>query len=101
MTRLAALALTLALFTVAVVATLASRGHDLTRGHAIGLLLVSGIYTFGLLFERWRYKALERAAPGRTFAATGERFIDPETGEPVRVWYDADSGERRYIVDED
>ena len=31
--------------------------------------------------------------------ATGERFVDPETGKLVTVWFDPQSGERRYVED--
>jgi hypothetical protein len=29
---------------------------------------------------------------------TGERFVDPETGKPVMVYYHRPSGERRYVA---
>lgn len=37
--------------------------------------------------------------PGRepTWEATDERFLDPQTGETVQVFYDPCSGERRYV----
>jgi len=31
---------------------------------------------------------------------TGEKFVDPETGKLVIVWFDPASGERRYVADE-
>lgn len=31
--------------------------------------------------------------------ATDEKFVDPETGRPVSVWFDPQSGERRYVDD--
>ena len=48
-----------------------------------------------VLFERWRYRA---SSPGRPDAwqPTGERFIDPESGRPMRVLYNPSTGERRY-----
>jgi 4-amino-4-deoxy-L-arabinose transferase-like glycosyltransferase len=51
-----------------------------------------------LVFERFRYKAIDPSAPGPGFEASGERFIDPESGQPVDVWYNPDSGERRYVA---
>ena len=36
---------------------------------------------------------------GATWRATDERFIDPETGKLVTVWFDPASGERRYVDD--
>ncbi len=50
-----------------------------------------------LVFERRRYKPLEAAAPPG-FEATPERFIDPATGVPVQVWFNAATGERRYVT---
>ena len=48
----------------------------------------------GTLFERWRYKPTQKCAKG---VATGERFVDPTTGELMEVWYDAATGERSYV----
>lgn len=56
-----------------------------------GVLIVAGI-----VYERFRYKTVEPAAPGPGWSATAERFIDPETGVPVRVYANA-AGERRYV----
>ena len=28
---------------------------------------------------------------------TGEKFIDPASGQPVEVWFDPATGERRYV----
>ena len=49
-----------------------------------------------LVFERRRYKPLETDVPPG-FEATPERFIDPATGAPVQVWFNAATGERRYV----
>jgi hypothetical protein len=38
---------------------------------------------------------------GGRWQATGERFVDPETGALVTVWYDPETGERRYVEDSD
>jgi hypothetical protein len=58
-----------------------------------GLLLLVGV-----LIERWRYKPLGGRSPGPEWTATGERFVDPETGKLVAVYYHPASGERRYIA---
>lgn len=34
---------------------------------------------------------------GASWHRTDERFVDPETGKLVSVWFDPDSGERRYV----
>lgn len=57
-----------------------------------GLLL-----TAALLIERWRYKPLSEDRPGPDWVKTDERFVDPETGKLVTVFYRPATGERRYI----
>lgn len=34
---------------------------------------------------------------GPNWRATDERFVDPETGKLVTVWFDPETGERRYV----
>ena len=51
----------------------------------------------GFVFERVRYKPLDGAAPAG-FAATAERFVDPASGRAVQVWFNAATGERRYVA---
>jgi hypothetical protein len=58
-----------------------------------GLLLV-----VGLAIERWRYKPLLRGGPDPRWKDTGERFIDPGTGQLTAVYFDAERGERHYVV---
>ena len=50
------------------------------------------------MIERWRYKPLADRSPGPDWAATGERFVDPETGKLVTVYYHPANGERRYVA---
>ncbi len=54
------------------------------------------VVLLGLVFERWRYAKLKNTAPAH-FEATGERFADPESGNIVDVYFDRNSGERRYV----
>ena len=58
----------------------------------LGLLLILGV-----LVERWRYRPIEEGRPGPGWIATGERFVDPETGRLVTVFYQPRTGERRYV----
>jgi hypothetical protein len=51
----------------------------------------------GTVWERVIYKPLEVALPGAGWVGTDERFIDDETGAPVRVYVEPATGERRYI----
>lgn len=53
----------------------------------------------GTVFERFRYKSLEKKAPAGNWQRTTERFIDDETGAPVTVWLDPVTGERKYVQD--
>jgi hypothetical protein len=62
-----------------------------------GWLLFNGaVLLLATLFERWRYKATQTPQTARG-SATGERFIDPETGALMEVYYDAATGERSYV----
>jgi hypothetical protein len=65
-------------------------------GQAWGALLFGGLLTLGTLFERWRYKPTQTPQSARG-QPTGERFVDPESGDLMEVWYDADTGERSYV----
>jgi hypothetical protein len=51
----------------------------------------------GIMFERFRYKPVEVGAPGAGWERTTERFIDDETGKPVTVYIQPQSGERKYV----
>jgi hypothetical protein len=59
-------------------------------------LLFGTLLLLGTLFERWRYKAARTPGSARG-SATGERFVDPETGVLMEVYYDASTGERTYV----
>lgn len=48
-----------------------------------------------VLVERWRYKA-RHAEAGDSWQKTDERFIDPESGRAMQVFYNPRGGERRY-----
>jgi hypothetical protein len=66
--------------------------------HAPGwqALVIGVIVLIGTLFERWRYRRIEERPKG-DWQRTGERFIDPSTGQPVEVMFDPRTGERRYV----
>lgn len=77
------------------------------------LMVLGAVGLIGITFERMRYRseAAERAGepagpagaePGpleARFRATEERFVDPTTRQPIRVWVDPATGERRYRPD--
>jgi hypothetical protein len=60
--------------------------------------LVLAPFLIWLLFRSGGYKrqALD-APPGNDWKFTGERFLDPKSGEMLDVWYRARDGERAYV----
>ena len=68
-----------------------------THGPGWQALVTGAIILIGTLFERWRYRRIEPPPQG-DWRRTGERFIDPSTGDPVEVMFDARTGERRYVA---
>jgi hypothetical protein len=67
-----------------------------TAGGGVGLLILGAVVLTSVLIER--SYALSRNRPlGGDWRATDERFVDPETGLLVVVWYNPVSGERRYV----
>ena len=45
------------------------------------------------------YGAPTRSRSNTGMRPTDERFVDPETGHLVTVWFDPATGERRYVTD--
>jgi hypothetical protein len=64
----------------------------------IPLAVCGPILAGGVLVERWRYQGLTDDRPGRNWQATPERFVDPETGRLVTVFFNPATGERRYVA---
>jgi hypothetical protein len=58
--------------------------------------IMLGLLAAALLFERNRYQERLSVPPGERLKQTAERFIDPESGRPVRVWLDP-AGKRHYV----
>jgi hypothetical protein len=81
---------------------LAAAGGSAIAGCNLGIVLrltIPGlVLMFGLLVERWRYKPVTIHRPGPDWVPTNERFIDPESGETVTVFYQPSTGERRYVA---
>lgn len=61
------------------------------------LLLFGLLLTLGIGYERWRYKAVTEKRADPRWQRTGERFVDPETGQLTEVWFDPRDGERHYL----
>lgn len=68
---------------------------------SLDLALFGLILAGGVAFERWRYKPGADKMPAPGSQPTGERFIDPESGDLVEVYYEPDSGKRTYVVLDD
>ncbi|MBY0317809.1 MAG: hypothetical protein K2X72_03700 [Reyranella sp.] len=73
-------------------------GFSLPGG--LWLLISGGVVTAGTLLERVIYKPLLREKPGAGWSKTAERFIDPDTGQAVDVFYNPRTGERQYVANE-
>src|ERR1700719_2982705 len=77
------------------------RGGDRTRvmialglpfGFGLALLLIWYFFRKG----GYKRRPLD-APPGRDWTSTGERFLDPPSGEMVEVWSCPRTGERAYV----
>lgn len=67
-------------------------------GPAIFLGVAGIVVLAGTLLERTVYRRPDRTPPqGPDWQPTGERFRDPVTRVPVEVFYNAATGERRYV----
>ena len=66
----------------------------------IPLAVWGAILAGGVLVERWRYRPLADDRRGGNWQATQERFVDPESGRLVTVFFDPATGERRYVADD-
>jgi hypothetical protein len=80
---------------------------------ALFLFIPGAVAIAAVVLERTRYRSLhaettgeghgpgggEPVHPGPRFRPTEERFVDPTTGVPMRVWTDAATGERRYVAE--
>jgi hypothetical protein len=69
-----------------------------TLGAVLHLAVPESILLFALLAERWRYQPLSSARPGADWVPTDERFVDPESGRMVTVFYKPSTGEQRYVT---
>lgn len=59
-------------------------------------LAANGLIVIGAIFlERKRYRARVDRTQGR-WQPTGERFVDPATGQLMEVFYNAATGQRDY-----
>ena len=62
------------------------------------IFIIGALAAVTSIVER-TYGAPTRARPHAALRPTDERFVDPETGHLVTVWFDPITGERRYVAD--
>ena len=87
------------LLVVALAVGVIGLGARLAGHHGAAPFAIWGcIIAAAVLLERWRYRSRD-AAPDGDWQKTQERFIDPETGQPMQVFYNPRTGERRYQPD--
>lgn len=63
----------------------------------VGWVIVA-VVVVGVLFALFgwdRYRG-DRKTAGKAAQPTGEVFMDPSTGKPMRVWYNPKTGQREY-----
>ncbi len=92
MLRNVLLLLSLAALAIGVVCLLFGRDPP-----AYTLLIWGAILLAAVVYERFRYKPLERKLPGPGWERTSERFVDAESGKTVTVYVEPKTGERQYV----
>jgi hypothetical protein len=56
------------------------------------------LFLIWFFFRKGGYKRRPLdAPPGGDWSFTGERFLDPPSGEMLEVWYRPKTGERAYV----
>lgn len=85
-------AVLIALVALALIAVLALCWVD--PGYA-GMAVMLAILLAALLFERSRYQGLP-LVDGADWQATGERFVDDDSGQMMEVWFNPVTGQRDY-----
>jgi hypothetical protein len=65
----------------------------------IQLVVLGALGVAVALFERSRYWPGRGPTDSGRLRPTDERFIDPSSGERMRVWIDPTSGQRSYLPD--
>ena len=67
----------------------------ITTGLVLYLFVNGAVVIAALLFERGRYHPA--VSPGGPWQETAERFVDPTTGQLMKVRYNPQTGARDYV----
>ncbi len=70
-------------------------GHG--EGGAIVMVFEAAFVLGAVVFERYRYNRPLDAPPGEGWEATAETFVDPGSGETLRVYFNPSTGKRVYV----
>ena len=80
---------------LAIVGAVALAVAGIITGLVFYLFINGAIVIAALLFERGRYRPT--VVPGGRWEETGERFVDPSTGQLMKVRYNPQTGARDYV----
>ena len=80
---------------LAIVGAIALALAGVITGLVIYLFINGVIVIAALLFERGRYRPA--VGPGGRWEETGERFVDPTTGQLMKVRFNPQTGARDYV----
>lgn len=61
-------------------------------------VILMAIICGALAFERQHYGAAQSVSPGNGWRETEEQFVDDASGQLVRVWFNPQTGQRRYVA---
>ena len=80
---------------LAVVGAIALALAGIVAGLVFYLFVNGAVVLAAVLFERGRYHPA--ATPGGSWQETSERFVDPTTGQLMKVRYNPQTGARDYV----
>lgn len=72
----------------------------LTNTVPIPVAVLGVLFLLAPLFEQVLYRRPGKRPVGFDWIRTDEKFIDPTTNQPVTVYYQPSTGERRYVSDD-
>ena len=67
------------------------------EGGVVALVFEAGFILAAVVFERYRYNRPLDTPPGEGWEATSETFVDPGSGETMRVYFNPTTGKRVYV----